>query len=311
MNPLLYVSSCRLFIIDINFSLCVLVGMEFNREYDLWKENLATLLVAPLSLKATEDKEIKQISRFRGTLMQHIDRLWYDGCLETIRTGDVYNPGARGRVPRLYLVNEVKETLLGKVIVGESFRLADDPKEKYEVVINRRSVIFARSIEGLIFKMSSKTKVHLEGNLTRGPDGNVESRVAIATFPVAHYVNFRTVRLNDFDRGYIFAFLGDEQSTPHFMRYSGLTGACVNAMLFNNFLKQALDGVPFIDRFRLYSKETNWSNGEVVTRGTGANYGEDGFLRPGFSYDHGIEYLRSKVIEYRCVKNKSCCINLV
>ena len=159
--------------------------------------------------------------------------------------------------------------------------------------------------------MSSKTKVHLEGNFTRGPDGNVESRVAIATFPVAHYVNFRTVRLNDFDRGYIFAFLGDEQSTPHFMRYSGLTGACVNAMLFNNFIKQALDGVPFIDRFRLYSKETNWSNGEVVTRGTGANYGEDGFLLPGLSYDHGIEYLRSKVIEYRCVEKKSCCINLV
>ena len=107
------------------------------------------------------------------------------------------------------------------------------------------------------------------------------------------------------------------------MRYSGLTGAwCVfenaltrslsfysgtniviscfsiNAMLINNFVKQAVDGVPFIDRFRLYSMETNWSNGEVVQRGTGANYGEDGFLRPGFAYDHGIDYLHSKVIEY-------------
>ena len=146
MNLLLCVSSCRLFIIDIKFSLCVLVGMEFNKKYDLWKENLATLIVSPPSLKATEDKEIKKIARFRGTLMQHIDRLWCDVCLETILTGDVYNPGACGSVPRLYLFNEVKETLLGKVIVGESFRLADNPKEKYEVVINRRSVIFARII---------------------------------------------------------------------------------------------------------------------------------------------------------------------
>jgi hypothetical protein len=57
------------------------------------------------------------------------------------------------------------------------------------------------------------------------PDGNIESKVSIATFPVAHYLNHRTMRLNNSSRGYVFAFLGDEQSSPHFMRYSGLTGA--------------------------------------------------------------------------------------
>ena len=36
----------------------------------------------------------------------------------------------------------------------------------------------------------------------------------------------------------------------------------------------------------------------MVTRGTGANYGEDGFLRPAFPYKEGIRYLHSKVIEY-------------
>jgi hypothetical protein len=97
-------------------------------------------------------------------------------------------------------------------------------------------------------------------------------------------VNFRTLRLNNETKGYVFEFIGDEQSTPHFMRYSGLTGACVNGMLFNNFIKQAIDGIPFQDRFAEYSKETNWNNAEVVTRGTGANCGEDGFLRPGFPY---------------------------
>lgn len=106
------------------------------------------------------------------------------------------------------------------------------------------------------------------------------------------------MRTSDKDEGYVFAFIGDEQSTPHFMRYSGLTGACINAMSFNNFLKQAVDGVAFIDRFRTYSQETNWSNGEVIQRGTGANYGLDGFLRPGFSYKDGIDYLHSKVVEY-------------
>ena len=36
----------------------------------------------------------------------------------------------------------------------------------------------------------------------------------------------------------------------------------------------------------------------MVTRGTGANYGEDGFLRPAFPYKEGIRFLHSKVIEY-------------
>jgi hypothetical protein len=85
---------------------------------------------------------------------------------------------------------------------------------------------------------------------------------------------------------------------PHFMRYSGLTGACINAMSFNNFIQKAIDGVPFIQRYREFAEETNWSNGEVVQRGTGGNYGEDGFLRPGFSYEECICYLHSKVIEH-------------
>ena len=31
------------------------------------------------------------------------------------------------------------------------------------------------------------------------------------------------------DNGYVFAFIGDEQASPHFMRYSGLTGVCASA----------------------------------------------------------------------------------
>ena len=56
---------------------------------------------------------------------------------------------------------------------------------------------------------------------------------------------------------------------------------------------------PFADRIRQYSAETNWTNGEVVQRGTGSNYGEDGFLRPGLRYRHMLEYLRAKVHEHQ------------
>lgn len=267
------------------------------REYDKWKKELATELVVPLLLKAKDDEKKNSVDKLKGTFMHHIDRLWYDAVLEVIRTGDVYNPGARSRVPRLYLIDSYVDEELGKLPVGESFRLSDNQKEKYEIVIKERSQVIVRCVEGYISKMPKSTLVRRESNLTRGPDGNAESKVALATFPVGHYVNFRTCRLNSSEKGYIFAFIGDEQATPHFMRYSGLTGACINAMLFNNFVKEAMDGVPFLDRLNRYVSATNWSNGEVVQRGTGNNYGEDGFLRPGFPYDHGMDYLRSKVIE--------------
>lgn len=106
------------------------------------------------------------------------------------------------------------------------------------------------------------------------------------------------MRVSDNEKGYVFAFAGDEQASPHFMRYSGLTGACINAVSFNNFIDKAIHDVPFADRFRAYSKETNWSNGEVVQRGTGGNFGEDGFLRPGFSYKDCVSYLHAKVTEF-------------
>jgi len=69
-------------------------------------------------------------------------------------------------------------------------------------------------------------------------------------------------------------------------------------MSFNEFLGRANEGVSLVHRFRDFSKETNWSNGEVVTRGTIGNYG-DGFLRPGMTYSNCIDYLYSKVIEYQ------------
>jgi len=81
--------------------------------------------------------------------------------------------------------------------------------------------------------------------------------------------------------------------------FLSLLQQCINCMTFNKFLKQAIDGVPFLQRIQEYSNQTNWSNGEVVQRGTGSNYGQDGFLRPGFSYKSAVDYLHSKIMECR------------
>jgi hypothetical protein len=284
----------RLFETGDNFYL----GMEFTREYEKWKNETVDKLVSPLEQKKRiKEKEKRNIEKLRGILRHNIDRLWYEACLEVIRLGDVYNPGAWCRVPRLHLINSYIEEDLENLSVGDSFRLTNKMKEKFEILVKNKTDILARNVEGVLTTFETTTKVFREGNLTRSPDGNTESKVAIATFPVSHYVNHRSIRLNNESKGYVFAFLGDEQSTPHFMRYSGLTGGCINAMQFNNFVRSAIVGVPFVDRLRLYSHETNWSNGEVIQRGTMTCFGQDGFLRPGFSYKHGMKYLQSKVIE--------------
>lgn len=250
------------------------LGMEFNREFDAWKNALGDELVQPLRERPGME-DTKEIDKFRSLLLAHVDRLWYDSCLETIRKGDVYNPGARKRVPRLYLINSMLSTQLSSLSLYEAFRVRDDP-ELYEILDKDGSKFIVRSVEGYISTFNGKTEVYREGNLTRGPDGNEESKVAIASFDVHHGINYRTMRVTDFEKGYTAAFHGDEQSSPHFMRYSGLTGAGINAASFADFIGKARAGLPFIERFREYSQETNWSNGEVVLRGTAGQLGEDG-----------------------------------
>jgi len=88
----------------------------------------------------------------------------------------------------------------------------------------------------------------------------------------------------------------------------GLTGACINATSINTFLERAAEQ-SLVARLRTFSKETNWSNGEVVQRGTGGNYGEDGFLRPGFSYCAIVDYLFSKSIEYAESNQDTCLLS--
>merc|ERR1719491_92931 len=276
------------------------LGMEFTREYNTWKNEFTDKITQRIEGKSGDIMKPRDKGRFKGGLGHNLDRLWFDACLESIRLGDVYNPGAFLRVPHLYLIDSYTPTPLSTLPVGEAFIVDKDGKsQRYELLIHDKETITCRTVEGIVTHFNADIMVRRGGNLARGPDGIAESKVALATFPVAHYVNYRCMRLNNLDNGYSFGFLGDEQSTPHFMRYSGLTGACINGYLFNKFIGKAIAGEPYIDRARNYMIETNWSNGEVVQRGTGGNYGVDGFLRPGFSYEHGLDYLRSKVLEHK------------
>jgi hypothetical protein len=189
---------------------------------------------------------------------------------------------------------------LGQLAAGARF----EPVDRFEVLFRRKDHSVVRNSRGHITEISHTIEVRRLSNLSRAPDGYSESKVALASFPTAHVVSHRTVKANAQAQqgghdGCITAFIGDAQASPHFMRYSGLTGATISCMTFNNFVAQALHGVKFQDRIQRYAFETNWSGGEVVARGTGANYGEDGFLRPGFTYRHLIDYLYAQAQEHQ------------
>ena len=171
--------------------------------------------------------------------MHHIDRLWYDGVLEVIRTGDVTTQGARQSSASSLSDKFLHGCKAWKLPSWRELPLGESPEERYEVVIKGATHVIVRNVEGFISKMPRSTKARREGNLTRGPDGNNESTVGTGYLPCRSLREPPDIASQRHRKGYVFAFIGDEQATPHFMRYSGLTGACINAMLFNNFIKQA------------------------------------------------------------------------
>ena len=155
--------------------------MELTREYDKWKNETGEELVAALRLKMIRGEKKREVDKLKRILMHHIDRLWYESCLEVIRNGDVYNPGAGRRVPKLHLINSYTETKLATLPVGESFRMSDRPDEKYEILFKGWKQVVVRNVEGFVSKLAKTAMVKREGNLTRSPDGNQESKVALAT----------------------------------------------------------------------------------------------------------------------------------
>jgi hypothetical protein len=258
--------------------------MEFTREYDKWKNTTIEELVG---------------ESMGAAIARLIDRLWYEAAFEAIRKGDVYNPSGSKFIPKVFLLKSSRGVALRSLTVGDGFRIKRNDAEKYEVLIPGSKKVWVRSVEGILSELDGDEEVLRESDLTRSPDGNAESKVAIATFPVGHVVCHRTLNVQKSSYWCTFP-IGDLQASPHFMRYSGLNGAAISCMLINNYVAAGLDSTTVFsskDRILALSKQTNWSNEEVIKRGTGANYGVDGFLRPGFKYDDMIGFLYAKAIE--------------
>jgi hypothetical protein len=118
-----------------------------------------------------------KIQEVQDDLARSIDRLWYFATLETIRKGDVYNAGARWRVPKLYTISSNIVVKLDSLPVGESFRFIDSEAEKYEILAKAGGCAIVRNVEGMVFRVDDALSVKRDSNLTRSPDGNAESKV--------------------------------------------------------------------------------------------------------------------------------------
>ena len=165
------------------------LGMEMLREYNRWKTHLVDQLMSPFAADANE------LGALRKQLIDGIDRLWYSVTLETIRTGDVYNPGARHRVPKLHLINSHTAQELRFLPIGESFRVCDSKTEKFEILEKRGTEILVRNVEGYVAWMPRAVLVFREGNLTRSPDGNQESKVVSPCWMASYHFSSVTYTL--------------------------------------------------------------------------------------------------------------------
>lgn len=172
--------------------------------------------------------------------------------------------------------------------------------DSFEILSVGRNSSVVRNQEGYVAEISHKIEVIRLSDLSKGPDGRT-SKVAVASFPVAHVACTKTMFRRD-QPEYMSVYIGDAQGSPHFMRYSGLTGACINAVSFNNFIGDRVvtstsARMNARDRYQQFFAETSWSTAEVVHRGTGEGFGEDGFLRPGFEHKYLIKFLRARLEE--------------
>ncbi len=290
------------------------IAMELTREYEKWKHETVDRLL--FSVKGVSKHRKRNLEELKETLRHNIDLLWFEACLEILRHSGVYDADAKNKIPAFHLISSHTEESLKNLSIGDSFRVVGKTNRKFDFLLKKSDkrtmpgyIVYARSAEGIVQKFLPNTKVFRQSSLSKSIDGDGESKVAVATFPVSLHVNYHPIRANEQTKGYVFASLGDEQATSHFMHYSALSGRCINAVQFNRFLRSAMDGDSFTDRLKLYSNETSWSNGEIIQRGIMTSFGEDGLLRAGFSHKEMLRYAWRQVIGGKQDVDNSCSKN--
>jgi len=77
---------------------------------------------------------------------------------------------------------------------GDSFSLLD----RFEVIDKNNESSTVRTSRGFVVSIPHSTPVHVRrcNNLSRGPGGTASSKVAMASFDVAHVISKRTVQVN-------------------------------------------------------------------------------------------------------------------
>ncbi len=277
------------------------LAIELPREYQKWKADTVDRLL--LSIKGVSKHRRRLFEELKEALWRGIDTLWFEACLEVLRSSGVYDLEAKDRIAAAPLINAYTKEGLKYLSVGESFRVASKPTRKFDFLVKQRnsklsikSTIFARSADGTVQRFDENIDVFREGCLSRSTDGDGESKSAVLTTSVSHYVNNHSISANEQNKGYVFASIGDEESTSLFMNDSALSGGCINAVQFNRFLRSALEGLATADRIQLYSKEINWTNGQIIQKSTMGSYGEDGLLRPGFSNKQVLRYVWWQIV---------------
>jgi hypothetical protein len=107
---------------------------------------------------------------------------------------------------------------LEKVAVGTVF----EPIDVFEILKQNSNTSIVRTSRGHVSEMGNNVPVGRSSDLSRGPDGYSESKVALASFPVAHAVSHRTLRVNTVkgkggEDGFITTYIGDAQSSVRMM----------------------------------------------------------------------------------------------
>jgi hypothetical protein len=103
---------------------------------------------------------------------------------------------------------------LDELAAGDMF----EPIDTFEVIAKRSGSTVVRNSGGYVFIMPNNIRVGRCSDLARAPNGYSESKVALASFPVAHVVSHRTLRVNRVsgrggDDGFITAYVGDAQAS--------------------------------------------------------------------------------------------------
>jgi hypothetical protein len=224
----------------------VYLGMELPREFDQWKRRVGikSNFLDRLWYEATFEliwnsdsirkRERRMLPRFIMEDSLFVVCLGKIGLFESFRFGEntfrVAAQSDEGSVvensdgqknsrliisPQILVMekNETESCSLGQLRENDVFLIVD----YFEVIQKVTQSALVRTSTGHICRLPLKTRVHVSSDLSRAPNGYSESKVALASFELAHYVSHRTLHLSGKTKsnreGFVKVLIGDAQAS--------------------------------------------------------------------------------------------------